>query len=82
MSNVSAHSARIRRLWKPTLITGAGGTGIAIWLEEILAFAADMLGVILLVILGSLICLFDHLVFRSRTCRREDVQITDKGENH
>lgn len=72
MSNASSRSVRFRRLWKPALATGAGGTGLAVWFEEIMAFAADILGVILLVVLGGLVCLFDHIVFKSRTLRRED----------
>lgn len=72
MSNVTPLSVRIRRLWKPALATGAGGTGIVVWFEEIIAFVADILGVILLIILGGLVCLFDHLVFKSRISRRED----------
>ena len=70
----------IRKLWKPAAITGAGGTTLVIWLEEIIAFAADLIGVMLLAFLGGLICLFDNFVFKSRTPRREDFQnTTNKG---
>lgn len=83
MSNHS-HSVsrfpRLRKLWKPAVAGGVGGTTLAIWFEEIIAFAADFIGVILLTILGTLICLFDHFVFKSRLPRREDLQdTTNKG---
>ena len=79
----SSHSPRFRRLWKPALATGGGGTAIVIWFEEIMAFAVEFIGVILLTILGALICLFDHFVFKSRICRREDMQDTpNKGAKH
>jgi len=70
----------IRKHWKPAAITGAGGMTLVIWFEEIIAFAADFIGVILMTILGALICLFDNFVFKSRTPRREDLQdTTNKG---
>jgi len=68
---------RLRKLWKPALVSGAGGTTLVIWFEEIIAFAADFIGVILLTILGALICLFDNFVFKSRIPRREDLQDTN-----
>ena len=70
---------RLRKLWKPAVATGAGGTTLVIWFEEIIAIAADFIGVILLTILGALICLFDNFVFKSRIPRREDLQ--DKTNN-
>ena len=63
----------LRKLWKPVVATGAGGTTLVIWFEEIIAFATDFIGVILLAILGGLICLFDNFVFKSRIPRREDL---------
>jgi hypothetical protein len=71
---------RLRKLWKPAVATGAGGTTFVIWFEEIIAFAADFVGVILLAILGGLICLFDNFVFKSRIPQRGDLQdTTHKG---
>lgn len=70
---------RLRKLWKPALVSGAGGTTLVIWFEEIIAFAADFIGVILLTILGALICLFDNFVFKSRIPRREDLQDTNNN---
>ena len=69
----------VRKFWKPAVVTGAGGTSLVIWFEEVIAFATDFIGVILLTILGSLICLFDNLIFKSRIPRREDLQDTSKG---
>lgn len=69
-----------RKLWKPAIATGAGGTTLVIWFVEITAFAGEFIGVILLTILGGLICLFDNFIFKSRTPRREDLQdTTNKG---
>ncbi len=70
--------SRLRRFWKPVAVTGVGGTTLAIWFEEIIAFATDFIGVILLAILGGLICLFDNFVFKSRTPRQKDLQDTTK----
>jgi len=84
MSNHPPPNSRFpifRRFWKPALATGVGGTTLAIWFEEIMVLVADVIGVILLGILGGLICLFDHFVFKSRTPRREDLQdTTNKGK--
>jgi hypothetical protein len=72
--------SRLRKLWKPAVATGAGGTTFVIWFEEIIAFAGEFIGVILLTILGGLICLFDNFVFKSRIPRRDDLQDTaNKG---
>jgi len=83
MSNQShsvSYFPRLRKLWKPAVVTGAGGTTFVIWFEEIIAFAADFIGVILLTILGGLICLFDNFIFKSRAPRREDLKdTTNKG---
>lgn len=49
MSNHSTHSPRfpiVRRFWKPAVVTGAGGTALAIWFEEIAIFAQDILALI------------------------------------
>ena len=41
------------KLWKPAVVTGAGGTTLVIWFEEVMTFAADFIGVILMTILGD-----------------------------
>mgnify|MGYP006382720357 CR=1 FL=1 len=79
MSNLQHSVSRfsgLRKLWKPAVATGAGGTTLIIWFEEIIAFATDFIGVILLTVLGGLICLFDNFIFKSRIPRREDLQDT------
>jgi hypothetical protein len=77
--NSVSHFPSVRKYWKPAVVTGAGGTSLVIWFEEVIAFATDFIGVILLTILGGLICLFDNLIFKSRIPRREDLQDTSKG---
>ena len=67
----------LRKFWKPAVATGAGSTTLVIWFEEIIAYAADFIGVILLTVLGGLICLFDNFVFKSRIPRRDDLQDTN-----
>jgi len=69
-----SHFPLVRKFWKPAVATGAGGTTLVIWFEEIIAFATDFIGVILLTVLGGLICLFDNFIFKSRIPRREDLQ--------
>lgn len=68
----------IRRLWKPALATGIGGGATAIWLDEIIAFSAEILGLIMLPFLAGVIYLFDILLFKSHMPRREDIQSTPK----
>ncbi len=82
MSNQQHSASRLplaRKFWKPAVATGAGGTSLIIWFEEVIAFATDFIGVIFLTILGGLICLFDNFVFKSRIPRQEDLQDTSKG---
>lgn len=71
-----SHFPGIRKLWKPAVATGAGGASLILWFEEIIVFAKDFIGVILLAILGGLICLFDNFIFKSRIPRREDLRDT------
>ena len=61
-------------LWKPAAVTGAGGTAIAIWFEEIIAFGAEILALIFLPILAGVIYLLDILIFKSRMPEREDLE--------
>jgi len=57
-----------------TTAAGAGGTALVIWFEEWIAFATEFIGVIFLPILAGMIYLFNHIVFKSATPRRTDVQ--------
>lgn len=61
-----------RRWWKPAAITGAGGAAVAVWYDEILMFAEEIIGLVLLPILAGCIYLLDILMFRSRMPRQED----------
>jgi hypothetical protein len=83
MSHQSTHAPRFlnfRRLWKPAAISGAGGTAIALWLDEILIFGEEILALIFLPILAGVIYLLDILIFKSRMPRREDLNNpTDQG---
>ena len=74
-----SHSPLVRKFWKPAIATGAGGTTLVIWFEEVIAFATDFIGVILLTILGGLICLFDNLIFKSCIPHQEDLRDTSTG---
>jgi hypothetical protein len=67
-------------LWKPAAVTGAGGTAIAIWFEEIMLFADEILALIFLPILAGVIYLLDIFIFKSRMPKREDLtNINDRG---
>jgi hypothetical protein len=65
--------AALRRYWKPALATGAGGTSILIWLEEILAIWLDILSVLAIMLVAAPILFFNHLMFKSATPRKEDI---------
>jgi hypothetical protein len=63
-----------RRFWKPAVVTGAGGTAIAVWFEEIMLYAEDILALIFLPIMAGVIYLLNIYIFNSRMPRREDHQ--------
>jgi len=65
----------IRRIWRPVAVTGAGGTVVAVWFEEIMLYAQEILALIFLPIMAGLIFLLDIFIFRSRTPKREDISI-------
>lgn len=77
MSIHTIHTPRFRffrRIWKPATVTGAGGTAMAIWFEEIIAFGAEILALIFLPLMAGLIYLLDIFIFNSRTPKREDFE--------
>ncbi|MFZ5885398.1 MAG: hypothetical protein ACOYYI_16645 [Chloroflexota bacterium] len=78
---MSAKSA-LRRYWKPALATGAGGTTIFIWLEEILAIWLDILSLLAVLLVAGPILLFNHFVFKSATPRKEDINKQEFNLNH
>lgn len=63
----------LQRYWKPALATGAGGTSILIWLEEILLIWLDILSVLVVLLIAGPILLFNHLMFKSTKPRKEDI---------
>jgi hypothetical protein len=72
-SSVS-RSRGFRKLWKPVLTIGTGGTTLAIWFEEIVAFAVEYIGVLFLPLLAGLIYLFNIYIFKSATPRADDIK--------
>jgi hypothetical protein len=62
----------LRKYWKPALATGAGGTSIVIWFEEILLLGLDILAILAVIILAGPILLFNHFMFKSAIPRKED----------
>jgi hypothetical protein len=54
----------IRKYWKPALITGAGGTSLILWFEEIILFGLDILAILSVLVVTGPILLFNHFVFK------------------
>jgi hypothetical protein len=75
MSSAS-RSSILRRFWKPTAVSGAGGTVAAIWFEEIMLFAETILALLVLPILAGMIYLFNIYLFKTRKPQREDIRNT------
>ena len=69
----------LRRYWKPAAITGAGGTAVAVWLDEIILFGEELLGLLFLPLIAGGIYLFDTYLFKSRMPRRGDLE--DRNKN-
>ena len=65
-------SSIFRRLLKPAVVTGAGGTAIAVWFEEITLYVEGILALIFLPIMAGVIYLLNIYIFNSRMPRRED----------
>lgn len=74
--NPSTNSlSQTRRRWaRPVATISAGGAALAIWLEELILFAAEIVALIFLPILGGLIFLFNRLVFREAIPQQNDLQ--------
>ncbi len=68
---MSATSA-LKKYWKPALATGAGGTSLFLWFEEIIVLGLDLLAVLALLIVVGPIYVFNHFMFKSAMPRRED----------
>ena len=65
-------TSALRKYWKPALVTGAGGTSLVLWFEEILLIGLDILVLFGLVLLAGPIYLFNHFLFKSATPKPED----------
>jgi hypothetical protein len=70
-----------RRFWKPAVVTGAGGTAVAVWFEEIMIFGQEILALIFLPILAGTIYLLDIFIFKSRMPRRKDLENTNDNSS-
>ncbi|HSL43187.1 MAG TPA: hypothetical protein VK897_07135 [Anaerolineales bacterium] len=77
MSTNSPRPSVFRRFWKPTAVTGAGGTAVAVWFEEILVFGQEILALMFLPLIAGVIYLLDIFIFRSRMPKREDLKNTN-----
>lgn len=62
----------MRKYWKPVLATGASGTSVIIWFEEIIVLGLDILAVLSLLLLVGPIYLFNEYVFKSAMPRLND----------
>ena len=62
----------MKKYWKPALATGAGGTSLILWFEEIIVIGLDLLAVLALLLVVGPIYIFNHFIFKSATPKRED----------
>jgi hypothetical protein len=60
-------TSALRKYWKPALATGAGGTSLLIWFEEIIVLGLDILAVLALLLLAGPIYFYNYFVFKSAT---------------
>jgi hypothetical protein len=65
-------TSALRKYWKPALATGAGGTSLVIWFEEIIIIGLDILAVLVLLLLVGPIYIFNNFVFKSETPTLKD----------
>ena len=68
------HSLRWRRFWKLTAAITASGAAIIAWFEEIIATAAEFIGVIFIFILTGVIYSFNVYVFKSTKPKVDDLK--------
>ncbi len=54
-------TSALRKYWKPALATGAGGTSIVIWFEEILLLGLDILAILAVIVVTGPILLFSGM---------------------
>jgi Ca2+-transporting ATPase len=76
MSHHSTQAPRfpiLGRLWKPAVVTGAGGAALIIWLDEIMLFGQEILALIFLPILAGVLYLLDIFIFKSRALLQTNI---------
>lgn len=69
---MSSTTSAIKKYWKPAIATGAGGTSLLLWFEEILVIGLDLLVLLGLLLVVGPIYLFNQFMFKSATPRPED----------
>lgn len=69
---MSTQISVLRKYWKPALATGAGGTSLILWFEEIIVFGLDILAILAVLLVTGPILLFNHFVFKSATPTLKD----------
>jgi hypothetical protein len=72
-SHTSVPRSRLRRRWiTPIIVTGAGITALTVWLEELITFVTEFIGVIFLPVLTAVIYIFNVYVFKSAEPKVDD----------
>jgi len=61
----------LRRWWKPATATSAGGTAAAVWFEELMLFAQEIITLISIAVLAGVIYLLNILMFNARMPKKE-----------
>lgn len=61
----------LRRWWKPATATGAGGLAAAMWLEELMLFAEEIITLVSITLLAGVIYLLNILMFNARMPKKE-----------
>lgn len=58
-------TSALRKYWKPALATGAGGTSLILWFEEIIVIGLDILAILAVLLVTGPILIFNYFVFKS-----------------
>ncbi len=69
-----SHPRRWPRWVPPTAALSAGGAALVIWFEEVVAFATEFIGVLVLPVLASIIYFFNVFVFKSAAPKADDLK--------
>jgi hypothetical protein len=68
-----SRTRRWRRWGPPVAATGAAGTALVVWFEEVMAVVSEIFGLILLPLLAGVIYLFNHFIFKNATPKAGDI---------